>query len=84
MPGQPQVREAGWLYGPDPYVPLAHVRLEQRMDGSGRWDLYLADPASARPQHAVYGSEQEARDELERVYAAGRADGDWRIHRPGH
>lgn len=82
MAGQPQVRESAWLYAPDdPHVPLAHVRLEERMDGSG-WDLYLSDPASAPSQHVRYPDEAGARAELARVYAAGRADGQWRIRQP--
>ncbi|MFG3702371.1 hypothetical protein ACGF5C_31490 [Micromonospora sp. NPDC047620] len=81
MAGFPQVRESAWLYAPDdPDVPLAHVRLEERMDGAG-WDLYLSDPASAPSQHVRYPDEAGARAELERVYAAGRAAGQWRIHR---
>ncbi|SCL31880.1 hypothetical protein GA0070616_4349 [Micromonospora nigra] len=81
MAGQPQMREAGWLYGDDPYVPLAHVRLEERMDGSG-WDIYLADPASGPSQHVRYPDEAGARAELERLYAAGREYGTWKIVGP--
>lgn len=81
MPGIPQVREAGWLYEPsDPHVPAVHVRLEERMDGTG-WDLYLADPASGPSQHARYPDEVSARAELGRLYAAGRERGEWRVHR---
>ncbi|MFI2663291.1 hypothetical protein [Micromonospora carbonacea] len=82
MPGQPQVRESAWLHAPgDPYVPLAHVRLEERMDGSGAWDIYVSDPASAPSQHARWPDEDGARSELERLYAAGSVDGNWRITR---
>ncbi|WP_229402018.1 hypothetical protein [Micromonospora okii] len=82
MAGLPQVRESAWLYAPgDPHVPLAHVRLEERMDGSG-WDIYVADPATGPTQHVRWPDEAGARAELERVYAAGRADGQWRIWRP--
>lgn len=80
MPGQPQVREAARLYRSgdrQPRVPLVLVRLEQRMDGSGIWDLYVHDPAPARPQHAAYGSEADARAALARVYEWGAVDGEW-------
>ncbi|MEU4570740.1 hypothetical protein [Micromonospora sp. NPDC023956] len=84
MAGIPQLREAGWLYAPgDDYVPVAHVRLEERVDGTG-WDLYLSDPASAPSEHARYGDEAEARAALDRIYAAGRERGKWQVHhRPG-
>jgi hypothetical protein len=81
--GIPQVREAGWLYADgDDYVPAAHVRLEERTDGTG-WDVYLADPASGPSQHARYPDEDAARAELARVYAAGRDRGEWRVNRRG-
>lgn len=81
MAGHPQVRESAWLYAPNnPHTPLAHVRLEERMDGSG-WDLYLSDPASAPSQHVRWPDETGARTELEQVYADGRAHGVWRKHR---
>lgn len=83
MAGQPQLRESALLYAPgDQLAPLAMLRLEERMDGSGMWDLYLNDPASGPRQHAEHPNEASARAELERVYEAGRADGEWRIHRP--
>ncbi|MFI6266168.1 hypothetical protein [Micromonospora sp. NPDC051006] len=78
MPGQPRLREAAWLYGTDPDIPLAHVRLEERADGTG-WDLYLSDPARAPSQHVRYDTEDAARAELERIYREGQADGEWRI-----
>lgn len=83
MSGQPQLREAGRLYGPeDPDVPIAVVRLEERMDGSGLWDLYLNDPATEqRPQHWTL-TEDRAWAELARVYEWGAVDGEWRKHRP--
>jgi hypothetical protein len=81
--GIPQVREAGWLHAPgDDLVPLAHVRLEERMDGSG-WDLYVSDPASAPSQHARHPDEPSARAALERIYDQGRMDGEWRVRRHG-
>jgi hypothetical protein len=79
MAGQPQVVEAAWLHAPGDEIPLVHVRLEERPDGG--WDLYLSDPARARPQHARYATEAAARAELERIYAAGQVDGEWRIRR---
>ncbi|MFG1776601.1 hypothetical protein ACGFIG_09250 [Micromonospora sp. NPDC049048] len=83
MAGIPQVRESAWLCAPDdPEMRLAHVRLEERMDGSG-WDLYLSDPASARSQHVRWPDEAGARAELERVYAEGRERGVWRVRRHG-
>lgn len=80
MAGHPQVRESAWLYAPDnPYIPLAHVRLEERMDGSG-WDVYLSDPASAPSQHVRWPDREGVRAELERIYSDGRARGEWRVH----
>ena len=70
------------MYGPDdPWLPLALVRLFEHMDGSG-WELRLNDPASGPTQTVVHPTEAGARAELERVYAAGRVDGEWRIRRP--
>lgn len=63
-------------------MPLVLVRLEERMDGSGVWDLYLHDPAPARPQHGEYDGEDAARAELARIYEWGRVDGEWVIDRP--
>lgn len=80
MAGFPQVRESAWLYAPGSDIPLAHVRLEERMDGTG-WDIYLADPASGPTQHARWPDEDGARSELKRIYAAGAVDGRWRINR---
>ena len=77
----PQVREAAELYAPGDDIPLAVVRLEERADG-GMWDLYLNDPASGPTRHAPYADEPAARAELDRIYAAGRADGEWTIRRP--
>ncbi|SCF42617.1 hypothetical protein GA0070563_112104 [Micromonospora carbonacea] len=51
------------------------------MDGSGAWDIYVSDPASAPSQHARWPDEDGARSELERLYAAGSVDGNWRITR---
>lgn len=81
--GQPQVRESAWLYAPDDdLVPIAHMRLEERVDGSG-WDIYLADPASGPSQHVRWPDEDGARAEMAEVYEAGRTRGRWRIN-PGH
>ncbi|MEU5950525.1 hypothetical protein ABZ793_33990 [Micromonospora sp. NPDC047465] len=82
MPGQPQLREAARLYGEDPDVPLAMVRLEESMDGTGRWLVLLNSPAAAPTQSAEHPDEQSARDELERLYAEGRRFGAWEIRRP--
>lgn len=81
--GIPRVRETAWLYGADRDIPLAHVRLEQRADDSGKWDLYLNDPAAGPTQHAEFPDEAAAREQLDRIYVEGRADGEWRISRPG-
>lgn len=83
MPGQPQLRESGYLYGDDPDAALALVRLEQRMDGSGVWEVLLNSPAASPTQRAEHPDEQSARAELERVYESGRAYGEWMIRRPG-
>lgn len=81
MSGFPQLREAGWLYGQDPSLPLALVRLFERVDGSG-WEIRLNDPASGLTQQAEYADEQQARAELARIYAEGEKGGEWRISRP--
>lgn len=81
MPGQPQLRESGWLYGDDPGIPLALVRLQQRMDGSGIWDVLLNSPARAPTQSAEHPDEQSARAELGRIYAEGCQRGRWTIRR---
>lgn len=82
----PQLREHGWLYAPDDaFLPLAVVRLFEYRDGSGRWEIRLNDPASGPVQVAMFdGDEAEklARAELDRVYEAGRVDGEWRIRQP--
>lgn len=82
MAGFPQLREAGWLYGADPTLPLALVRLLEHRDGSGRWELRLNDPASGPTQLVTHPDEASARDELGRIYAAGEQDGTWRIRQP--
>jgi hypothetical protein len=85
----PQLREHGWLYGADPYLPLALVRLLEHRDGSGRWAVQLDvnDPQEGEEptQVVVFEGEdapQAARAELERIYEAGRVDGRWRIRQP--
>ena len=85
MPGIPQLREAAWLYGDDPYLPLALVRLFEHKDGSGRWEIRLNSPASDRSQVAVFDgdkAEDQARAELARIYADGEQDGTWRVRQP--
>lgn len=79
MPGQPQLREAAWLYGDDPDIPLALLRLEERMDGSGIWDVLLNSPAAAPTRRAEHPDERSARGELEQLLAEGRQYGEWRI-----
>lgn len=84
MAGFSQLRESAYLYGADPKVPLAHVRLFQHMDGSGRWEVRLHSPASARPEIAVWDGEDAerlARAELARIYADGEQDGTWKIRK---
>ena len=82
MSGFPQLREAGWLYAlDDPWLPLAHVRLFEHMDGSG-WQIKLNDPASAPTQEVTHPDEAGARAELERIYAEGSRGGRWRIRQP--
>ncbi len=80
--GFSQLRESAYLYGPDPLVPLAHVRLFEHMDDSGRWEIRLHSPASARPEIAEWDGEDAeklARAELARIYADGEQDGTWKI-----
>lgn len=83
MAGQPQQREAGLLYGGDPVRLLAMIRLEQQMDGSGKWLIYLNNPAADPRQEAEFDDEDTARAELGRLYAEGRSRGRWRISRDG-
>ncbi|MEU7170294.1 hypothetical protein ABZ949_02235 [Micromonospora tulbaghiae] len=81
MSGFSQLRESAYLYGTDPKVPLAHVRLFQHVDGTGRWEIRLHSPASARPEIAVWdgdNAERLARAELTRIYADGAHDGTWK------
>ncbi|MFG3639072.1 hypothetical protein ACGF3C_02210 [Micromonospora sp. NPDC047762] len=81
MAGFPQLREAGWLYGDDPYLPLALVRLFERMDGTG-WEVRLNSPAEAPATMVDRPDEASARAELERVYADGEQYGRWRKRQP--
>ncbi|MEU6204604.1 hypothetical protein ABZ814_13565 [Micromonospora musae] len=81
MSGFPQLREAGWLYGDDPYLPLALVRLFERTDGTG-WEIKLNDPASGTTVEVTHPDEQSARAELARIYAEGERSGRWRIRQP--
>ncbi|MGK5737286.1 hypothetical protein [Micromonospora sp. URMC 103] len=82
MSGFPQLREAGWLYGDDPYLPLALVRLFEYKDGSGRWEVRLSvnNPQEGEEplQVAEHPNEESARAELARLYAQGN----WRIRQP--
>ncbi|MEU4776870.1 hypothetical protein [Micromonospora sp. NPDC023633] len=81
MAGMPQLREHGWLYGPnDPHLPLAVVRLFEHRDG--QWEIRLNDPASGPTSSAVHPDEESARAELALLYAQGEADGKWRIRQP--
>lgn len=82
MPGQPQLRESGYLYGDDPEIPLTMLRLEERVDGSGVWDVLLNSPAASPTQRGEFPDERSARAEMERLHAEGRAYGQWRVHRP--
>lgn len=83
MAGQPQLREAGRLYGPaDPDVPVAMVRLEECMDGSGRWRLLLNRPARARTKRYEHPDEQHARGHLAEVYADAEPGQWWEITEP--
>ncbi|MGC4769190.1 hypothetical protein ACLQ25_09445 [Micromonospora sp. DT44] len=82
MAGFPQLREAGWLYGDDPYLPLALVRLFEHVDGTGRWEVRLNAPAEAETQLAMFEGEAGARAEVARVYADGKQYGQWRVRQP--
>ncbi|MCZ7440802.1 hypothetical protein O7598_31090 [Micromonospora sp. WMMC241] len=82
MAGFSQLREAGWLYGADPTLPLALVRLFEHVDGSGRWEVRLNSPASEPSQVAVFDGEGPARAEVARIYADGAQDGTWRVRQP--
>ncbi|MFI6238328.1 hypothetical protein ACIBEF_00450 [Micromonospora sp. NPDC050795] len=81
MAGFPQLREAGWLYGDDPYLPLALVRLFERMDGTG-WEVWLDvnhPREGEKPLTVVeHPDEESARAELARLYSTG----EWRIRQP--
>lgn len=86
MPGQPQLREAAGLYGEDPDIPLATVRLEQRMDGSGVWVVLLNSPAEEQqPKRWERPDIESAREVLTAIYAEGESlGGRWRFtHRHG-
>jgi hypothetical protein len=63
-------------------VPLALVRLLERMDGSGIWVVLLNHPAASPTETAEHPDEQSARAELDRLYAEGAQSGVWRIRRP--
>jgi hypothetical protein len=75
----PRIRAAGWLVtgrdGPEgSYRYLTRhlfVRLEQHMDGSGRWSLEVADCARGADGRVirVYDGEQDARQALASVQA---------------
>lgn len=88
MPGQPQVRQHSWLYLPGDDIPAASVRVEQRMDGSGRWIVLHNVPAENPTQRSEHDSEREARDEAQRLrnHINGLCrqqhgtTGTWRIH----
>lgn len=45
--------------------------------------VLLNSPADTPTQRAEHPDEQSARAELERLYAEGRAYGQWKIRRPG-
>ncbi|MEU4777458.1 hypothetical protein [Micromonospora sp. NPDC023633] len=80
MAGHPQVRESALLYGPDPTVAEAMVRLIERMDGSGIWEVLLNSPARQQePRRWERPDEAGARAVLESIYAEGEATGGiWR------
>ncbi|MEV2239541.1 hypothetical protein [Micromonospora sp. NPDC049891] len=67
MPGQPQVRAAWWLHLDDSGIPAATVRIEQRMDGSGRWIVLHNVPAENPTRRSEHGSEHEAHAEAQRL-----------------
>lgn len=83
MPGQPQLRESAVLHVlGNEYAILAMVRLEQLMDGSGRWVILLNDPAwEQEPQRVEFTDELVARAALAQVYADGEAQGVWKVSR---
>ncbi|WP_431728567.1 hypothetical protein [Verrucosispora sp. TAA-831] len=65
MPGQPQLREALWLYLGD-NIPYALVRVGERMDGSGMWDVLVNHPAGNPTEQVERPDEQSARAEAAR------------------
>ncbi|MEU8334788.1 hypothetical protein [Micromonospora tulbaghiae] len=84
MAGFSQLRESAYLYGTDPLIPLADVRLFEHMDGTGRWEIRLNSPAHEPTQAVVFDGDdaaKEARDELDRIYADGAQDGTWKIRK---
>jgi len=82
MAGFPQLREAAWLQSDDPSLPHALLRLFERVDGSGVWEVWLDvnNPQEGeKPLQVVeHPDEESARAELARMYATGR----WRIRQP--
>lgn len=82
MAGQPQVREAAWLYAPgDLFVPVAVVRLVERMDGTGVWQVLMNSPASKQvPKVWDRPDEAAARLVLDDLYTEGRdKGGQWKV-----
>ncbi|PZG17815.1 hypothetical protein C1I95_14795 [Micromonospora craterilacus] len=90
MPGQPQLRESSWLYMPGDDIPYALIRVEQRMDDSGIWDVLVNHPASAPTTRAertdgeaAYAEAVRQRDTIAGLYRDQHGvTGQWRIRRP--
>lgn len=83
MPGQRQQREAAYCYDGDG-VHVATARLEQFMDGSGRWVVLLnSPPQMQRPRVWVRPGEDAAREVLAAIYTEGETKGGtWDVIRP--
>lgn len=69
MPGEPQVREAGWFITGTDRDPIYHlfVRLWERMDGSG-WRLDVRECRGPHQATRVYETEDDARFVLQAIY----------------
>ncbi|MCX5119204.1 hypothetical protein OG992_18625 [Micromonospora sp. NBC_00362] len=86
MAGQPQLREAAWLYAPgDAFVPVAVVRLVERMDGTGVWQVLMNSPAEHQePKVWERPDKRAARAVLDDLYAEGRDKGGrWKVTQYG-
>ncbi|MEU5946324.1 hypothetical protein ABZ793_12270 [Micromonospora sp. NPDC047465] len=58
------------------------MRLIERMDGSGVWEVLLNSPAEQQqPKRWERPDEASARVVVESIYAEGVPHGQWQVHR---